>query len=171
MTTMRWMPLVNCRSWLASKIIYAAYLEPWDERKRILSVDLIRVRGSFTLGNNVLRSFERRGVQKKGREMNDSIYITQRGPHVRNTSHRWHRSGKLRGRSINPWGETQARKVECSREGGFRGLIRSIDPRVLFGTPGIMVRWWRGNSNRIIGAACLLRTSVFRIRSTRRYFD
>ncbi|KYN23297.1 hypothetical protein ALC57_04170 [Trachymyrmex cornetzi] len=33
-----------------------------------------------------------------------------------------------------------------------------------------MARWQRGNSNRIIGAACLLRTSVFRIQCIRRYF-
>ncbi|EGI69220.1 hypothetical protein G5I_01985 [Acromyrmex echinatior] len=34
-----------------------------------------------------------------------------------------------------------------------------------------MARWQRGNSNRIIGAACLLRTSVFRIQGIHRYFE
>lgn len=99
--------------------------------------------GSLTSRRSVLRSVEWHDTQ---REMNDSVYITDE-PRVhicvcmcmkRAASPVSKR--KAKGTINKSVRETQTRKVECSREGGFRGLMWPIDSRVLFGTLGIMAR-------------------------------
>jgi len=109
-----------------SKIIYATFLELRETRERF-SVDLIRAWGSFTSGNNVLRSFERHGAQKKGREMNDSVYITQT---KRVLCVRTYGTRRIAGIEAESWGGAINKSVRGNPGTKGRMLARGRFPRV-----------------------------------------